>query len=457
MLGNSGMAQEHPVLSKIASIVDLMNECRTFRKEIDDMNDDVREAMQRYMGAGDLYTHAITSIRKNNARMEAALANCKTGGGGKPEEPEEPEPAIPDDDGEVHIVRPKDPNDKLTLGHGAAGYLRRSDRMHYTIRFENVPNAEAPAGIVEITDQLTEGVDWNTVELGEIGFNHVVVPVPTGRTRFAAEDIRVPTDSNITVNVQAAFDPTSGLLHWFIIAIDPVSGDLPDDPLVGFLPPNDEDGAGEGYVTFSVELPGDAPEGHRVVNSAVIDFGILEPIWTPPVTNTVDNTAPVSAVQPLQAESPKRVRIAWAGDDHGGSGIKQYDIYRSRENGPFELWLAGVTDPSVEVDLEPGIAYAFRSIATDHVGHREPAKIGADAATRIAMNIVGFEQDAAGPRLQWESAAGKTYRIRRGTNLLSNSWMVVVEGLPASPPVNVYTGEQQQAEGELGFFAIEIE
>lgn len=65
-----------------------------------------------------------------------------------------------------------------------------------------------------------------------------------------------------------------------------LTGEAPDDPRTGFLPPNNGT-TGQGYVTFSVRLAKNLPPLARIDAKASIYFDKNEPIDTPPIFNTV--------------------------------------------------------------------------------------------------------------------------------------------------------------------------
>ena len=66
----------------------------------------------------------------------------------------------------------------------------------------------------------------------------------------------------------------------------PMTGEAPDDPRTGFLPPNNGT-TGQGYVTFTVRLKKNLPPLTRIDAKASIYFDKNEPIDTPPIFNTV--------------------------------------------------------------------------------------------------------------------------------------------------------------------------
>ena len=66
----------------------------------------------------------------------------------------------------------------------------------------------------------------------------------------APPNITGTTDGQLRVDVSAALNPYNGRVDWRLKAIDTATGLLPDDPLAGFLPPEDGTGHGQGHVSF---------------------------------------------------------------------------------------------------------------------------------------------------------------------------------------------------------------
>ena len=63
-------------------------------------------------------------------------------------------------------------------------------------------------------------------------------------------------------------------------------GEVPDDPSIGFLPPNNGT-SGQGFVTFRIQMNDQVPSLSRIDANASIIFDQNEPILTPPIFNTV--------------------------------------------------------------------------------------------------------------------------------------------------------------------------
>jgi hypothetical protein len=443
-----------PILDALGLINDIMK----LTAEAKAFPDDVKRRGNDYLDKADNYYKTLKYYRNAVNQFNAALNSCKTGDGGNPENPPPSQPAY--NGGQTTQDQPVgiDPNDKLTIGFGNAGYFRANDRLYYTIRFENMATAAAPAGVVYVTDTLSTNLDWSTLQLGEIGFNNTTVSVPTGIQQFAQSGITIPTLSNIHVDVQAAFSNQPGTLYWTLTTIDPVTGELPEDPLVGFLPPNNtKDHRGEGYVSFSIAVPTNAADGVIITNTAKIIFDVNAPIWTPSVTNTTDTTAPTSRVHTLPSQSPAQFTLQVSGDDRGGCGIQFYDIYCSRETDDFSLWKSTSTNNSFIFEGEPGVRYSFYSLARDAIGNQEPRKTASDAHTVTEFNVTGLEHLGSSNNqfvLRWQSATNKKYTVKVGTNL-TNSFATVASNIPAIPPVNTFTTQVEN--GSLMLYGIETE
>ncbi|MBN1381265.1 MAG: carboxypeptidase regulatory-like domain-containing protein [Deltaproteobacteria bacterium] len=286
----------------------------------------------------------------------------------------------------VRGVGSVDPNVKYTVGVGPEGYITGDATIQYVIMFENMATASAAAYQVTVTDDLDEKLDYSTFELASIGFNKVEVEVPPGLQSFTKEGIAVVTDSN-PVRITAQFDEATGRAHWVIESVDAVTGELPDDPLAGFLPPNDSEHRGEGYVSFRIRPKANLPSGTVIQNKAAIVFDVNDPIWTdelyPLTTNTIDIESPVSQVLSLPSQTTGRtVTINLTGGDDGGSGISAYSIYVSDNGAPYRFWQS-TANTSVEFTGSCGHVYRFYSVATDQVGNVENAPLSPDTLTMI--------------------------------------------------------------------------
>ncbi len=192
----------------------------------------------------------------------------------------------------VNVVDSIDPNDKSgPAGTGPNHYLTGSLNLGYTIAFENLSTATAPAQRVVVTDQLDPSrVSLGSFSLGSISFGDQVVTPPPGVDTYSTT---VPYDvdgNNINVKIDATIDlffGTPGKVTWTFQTLDPNTGLPPSNPLIGFLPPNITPPEGQGIVSFTVDpLPG-LVSGSQITNAAVIVFDSNPAIATGVWTNTI--------------------------------------------------------------------------------------------------------------------------------------------------------------------------
>jgi hypothetical protein len=299
-------------------------------------------------------------------------------------------PSIPINQNSSRTVGSFDPNDKLgPAGSGDAAFVQADASLAYQIRFQNQPSATAPARQIIVTDTLDPNLNLDTFELTEISFGNQRISIPSGLNHYDTTVPMTVNDTAILADVQATLDRASRTLTVTLRAIDPATGWLPDDPLVGLLYPNDATGRGEGSISYRV-LPGAGlPTSTVIPNRARITFDFNDPVDTPLVRNTLDAVAPTSRVLPLPATTTATaITVQWAGqDDPGGSGIAHYDLYVSQDGGAYALVLGGLTATSTPVPVTAGHTYGFYTIATDNVGHVElPPAVAEARITVLAVN-----------------------------------------------------------------------
>ena len=170
-------------------------------------------------------------------------------------------------------------------------------------------------------------------------------------------------------------------------SLDPATLELPDDPLGGFLPPNQAPPEGEGFVTYLVRPKTGVATGTRIdAHGTVIFDG--SPLETPAIFHTIDARPPTSSVDPLPATtSTPDFTVTWSGsDDLDGSGIASFDIFVSDNGGPFTVWQSRTPATSAVFTGQRDHAYAFYATAVDNVGHREAAPLIADAQIFVGDN-----------------------------------------------------------------------
>lgn len=199
-------------------------------------------------------------------------------------------PCNPDNPGPTYPppedVDSTDPNDKVGPG-GIQGIIDGNQPLPYVVFFENVATATAPAQEVVVTDQLdATTLDLATFALGPIAFGDTLVTPPPGSGTFATDvDLRPAKD--LLVRIEAGLDDGTGIVTWRFTSLDPATGELPEDPQAGFLPPNATPPEGDGSVLFTVAAKPALALGTEICNQARIVFDLNAPIDTPEWCNTI--------------------------------------------------------------------------------------------------------------------------------------------------------------------------
>jgi hypothetical protein len=282
------------------------------------------------------------------------------------------------------VLNSHDPNDKVgSLGAGDGHFVTGVDPLRYSVQFENLPAATAPAQDVVITDPLDPTtMDLSTLSLGPIGFGDRLVVPPAGLTSFMTHvDLR--PEQNLLVRIEASLDVATSVLTWRFTSLDPTTGEPPTDPLAGFLPPNLNPPEGQGSVLFTVDPVESLPTGTEIRNQASIVFDFNEPIVTPEWLNTIDVEDPSSQVVSAAVTAcSQAIQVIWSGSDPS-SGIASYDVLVSEDGGPFTPWQNDVVETSATFVGEWGKTYGFYSVARDQTGNVEDASLVADATATV--------------------------------------------------------------------------
>ncbi|MDH6084190.1 CARDB domain-containing protein, partial [Umezakia ovalisporum] len=292
-----------------------------------------------------------------------------------------------DNDYKPPVRRPIDPNDILgPEGFGEDRWIDTEEPLRYTIRFENAPTASAPAQEVLITQQLDADLDWRTFRVDDYGWSGSVYELE-GNRAFHNTRIDLTVSNSFYVDVFATIDTTTGIATWRISTIDPTTGEAPLDAQAGFLPINDENGAGEGFVTYSIRAKSSAQTGDIIDAAAEIIFDTEAPIATPPIFNTLDVSKPISTVKELPAtsETPEFL-VTWAGTDEGAA-IASYTIYVADNSGEYTPWLTDTQLTESTYTGTPGHTYQFYALATDNAGNTQEIPTTAQATIRIPGGV----------------------------------------------------------------------
>ncbi|MFM9986105.1 MAG: FG-GAP-like repeat-containing protein [Flavobacteriales bacterium] len=152
-----------------------------------------------------------------------------------------------------------DPNDLLEqLGETEEGYILPTGELEYRIRFQNMGNG--PAGYVRIEDQLSNRLDWTTLQVVGYSDPYIVEITPVGKAIFIFEDI--------------------------------------------ILPPSTTDELGsQGFITFRIQPLDDVMPGEVIENTAEIFFDLNPAILTNSEQNTIYDCVDLEQVSATMTEA----------------------------------------------------------------------------------------------------------------------------------------------------------
>jgi hypothetical protein len=286
----------------------------------------------------------------------------------------------PSSSSETSVYVPMDPNEIIgTRGYDALGdtlqWVAATVSLPYTIYFENDPElATAAAQKVEVRHRLHAKADISTFAIGAFGFGSHVFTVEGNRSSYQ-QRLDLTQDMGIYVDVVAGIDIVAGEAFWILQSIDPATGLPPQGTQQGFLPVNDENHNGEGYVSFTIKPKANACiTGDELTASASIVFDINEAIPTNVWYNTVDALPPITQLTGTD-NGNNEVLLQFSGqDDEGGCGIKQYKLYVSDNYGAYSLYDTYPVGTTATYLTEYDHCYRFFCLGEDNVGNVEAMK-----------------------------------------------------------------------------------
>ncbi|HEX8332141.1 MAG TPA: hypothetical protein VF622_05935 [Segetibacter sp.] len=261
-----------------------------------------------------------------------------------------------------------DPNAKTgPSGIGTNRYINGSDRlMNYAVFFENLSTATLPAQEVTVLDTLDKNVfDLTTFKVGSFGIAYSSYSFSNDVQEYITDMV---INNDISVRANMKLDTATGILKTSFKTIDRATGDLTQDPLEGFLPPNVNSPEGNGYFTYSIKMKEGLADGTRLNNKAVIVFDENAPIATEVFTNTLDIVKPTSTITSVTANSDTSATITSMGND-ATSGVESFKLYVSTNGASYKP--SGTVGKSVNFTGTRGNTYNFYVVAIDSVGNVE--------------------------------------------------------------------------------------
>ena len=342
----------------------------------------------------------------------------------------------------IPIIVPRDPNDIVgPQGFGDEHWISSQNPLSYTIHYENQATATAPAQQVTITQTLDSDLNLSSFRLGDFGWGDFYVTVPDNSS-FYINRLDLRATKGYMVDVVAGVDVATYEAYWSFTTIDPNTGEIPEDPTIGFLPPDVDGKVGQAYANYTINANADVPTGTVIDAKATIIFITQEPIDTPAISNTLDTQAPESHVEAVANATVESAQflVRWSGSDVG-SAIAGYTVYVSDNGGTYAPWLENTTLTEATYAGQPGHSYAFYTVASDNAGNKEAAPAQADLTIQVTPNA--NLTDTALPKIaSVELPDDSNYTIGQALDItvhFTEKMAVDIAGL--SPVINFTIGE----------------
>ena len=342
----------------------------------------------------------------------------------------------------VPILTINDPNDIVgPQGFGDEHWISSKNPLFYTIHYENQATATAPAQQVTITQTLDSDLNLNSFRLGDFGWGDFYVTVPDNSS-FYINRLDLRSTKGYMVDVVAGVDVATHEAYWSFTTIDPNTGEIPEDPTIGFLPPDVDGMVGQAYANYTIKANADAPTGTVIDAKATIIFTTQEPIDTPAISNTLDTQAPESHVEAVANATVESAQflVRWSGSDIG-SAIAGYTVYLSDNGGTYTPWLENTSLTEATYAGQPGHTYAFYTVASDNAGNKEAAPAQADLTIQVTPNA--DLTDTALPKIaSVELPDDSNYTIGQALDITVHfTEKMAVDIAALSPVINFTIGE----------------
>ncbi len=314
------------------------------------------------------------------------------------------------------------------------GYIPNGQALPFTVNFQNDPEATTSPGEIRITTQLDPSLDPRTFRLGDIQIGDIDIQIPSNLGLFQG-DFDFTSSNGFIVRVSAGVDLQSGTATWLIEAINPVTGLVITNPADGLLPPNNAEGAGAGFVTYTIEPYATAATGTQISATATVLFNTAAPQTTAALTYTLDSVAPTTQLSVSQVGSSPNYQVTWnSTDDAGGSGVAYVTLYVSEDGGAYQIWQDQVAMASGTMIYQgqAGHSYQFLALATDVAGNHELPPAGTNApqdTTTVNLGALPTVPNTTPPNFGIPPAP----TVQPSTNPLFTQ---AQQGVPAAPPAS---------------------
>ena len=245
-------------------------------------------------------------------------------------------------------------------------------RLTYEVEFENDPaNANVSASNVCVSTEFNSGIfDLKSFapQSVEIGGRTIML---TGEQNFV-KTVDMRPDIQCVVEIELVYSSDNGNALWTFRSLDPVSLEPIENSRFGFLPVNDDTGAGTGRICYTVRLNEGLNDNMHFSHKASIKFDDNNPIETSPWTNILDYVRPTSRVVSVRHDENSHDYVFEVSSEDNGSGILSYDLYaRTSATAPWSVVKTAIDGDFVEYTADTDDNPEFMVLATDRAGNRQ--------------------------------------------------------------------------------------
>ncbi|MCR5864424.1 pre-peptidase C-terminal domain-containing protein [Aquincola sp. J276] len=169
-------------------------------------------------------------------------------------------------------------------GQGDRQYVPADTALPYTVRFSNPAEAAITANEVRIETRLDDHLSLRSFRLGDLRIGGINVSMPPDRANYQG-DIDLRNSLGFILRISAGVDPVSRTASWVLQAIDPLTGEVMRDATRGLLPPDNSQGRGAGFVSYSVQAAFGATTGQTISAKARVALDTRAVMETAAVTH----------------------------------------------------------------------------------------------------------------------------------------------------------------------------
>lgn len=299
----------------------------------------------------------------------------------------------------IPILRSFDPNEIVgPEGTGAPRYVYTNESLQYTVHFENMATAGAPAQFVSIENPLPPTFDIRQFRLGEVGWGDTSIILPEAAYYTGSVSLG-PKYFNHRLDIVAGIDVLNHKAFWRFTTIDPATGARPLNPMAGFLPPNDSSGIGQGFVRYRIMAIDTLSPGTVLANQADIIFDAEAMIATNIWENTIIQEGGLySFVLPRPAFTDSTTfLVRWEAGyiDSFCADLDRVEVFVAEDSMPYRLWASSRTDREGWFTGKRGSTYQFFSLAISQDNSIEYKMSSSAEATTTIDTATGIDQPLA--------------------------------------------------------------